>query len=186
MRVTFAGNIRNIVTQIETAEKNIKQAKIDGFSQIANEAFKQAASKYVVPGNYAVPSSTGKSLKYTTPPGANINKKTTVFYNKKTKFRKVTEVAMFIKGKFVSRSGHYEKTLTALANAFYKEGSFLVEGVRVEIKENSIRIFVDDKSEVFILETRKQLGKTAIAPITKSFRSVVNLWSKVQVKLGSK
>ena len=184
MRVTFASNIRKITTVIETAKTNIRKAKIEGFGLITKAAAEQVVNKYIQKGNYARPSKTGKSLIYTAPPGANINKKI-VFFNKKTKFRRVTEVAMFIKGKFVSRSGHYEKTLTALANTHYSEGSITVDGVRVEIGADFVRVYADDKSEVFKLETLKQMGKTPVSPLMKTFRSSVNLWSKVKVNLGS-
>lgn len=183
--ITYTANIRGVVTAIEQAKTNIEQAKQDGFKQIANAAFGQVGNKYIVKGNYAKPSSSGKSLTYTTPPGANIEVKKTVIFNKKTKFRVTKLVPMFVKGKFVSRSGNYERLMNDLACKQYANGVNILGGVKVDIQKDYIRVYADTESEVYKLEKMKQLGRTAIAPITKSFRSVVNIWKKVKIKMGS-
>jgi len=186
MRVTFRSETRGILEAIEGAKKNVKEAKIKGFEDLAKAAFKQANTKYVVKGNFAHKSKSGKSMVYDTPTGANINVRKTVAYNPKTKWRKFTEVPMFIKGKIASRTGEYEEILSALASSSFKLGTTVVKGVKVVITENSLKIFADDQSKFFKLETFKQMKKTAIAPLTKSFRSIVNQWKKIKIKMNGK
>lgn len=181
--ITFTANIRGIVTAIEQAKTNIQDAKQEGFKQIANAAFGQVGSKWIVKGTHAQPKKNGK-LEFLTPPGANINSVKTKFFNPKTKFKVQVAVPMFVKGKFVSRSGNYEKIMNDLACAKYANGVNVVSGVKVDIQPTSLRIYADDQSEVFKLEMHKQQGKTKVSPVTKAFRSAVSIWKRVRIKLG--
>lgn len=181
LKISFRNNLKEIIGNIEKAQQNIEKVKIEGLKEIAKETFKNANEKYVVKGKFAEPSKSGKSLNYKAPPGADISVKKTEVYNPKTKFRKWKLVPMFIKGKIVSRSGDYEKTLEGLASMDYKQGNNFFNGVRVFISKNGIKIFADDKSKFFKFETRKQLGKTAIQPITKSLKVVARLWNKIRL-----
>ena len=185
-RITFRSETRGIINAIEQAKEGIKEAKIKGFADLTNAAFKQASTKYVVKGNFAHRSKSGKSMVYDTPPNANINVKKTIFRNKKTGFRKVKEIPMFIKGKITSRTGEYESILEALANATFKLGTTVIKGVKVVITENSVKIFADSESKFFKLETFRQMRKSAISPLTKSYRSIVNQWKKIKIKLNGK
>jgi hypothetical protein len=181
--VTFSSNIKSIVKSIETAQVDLQKAKMDGMKQITQAAFKQVEDKYIIKGNFAHPSKSGKTLQYDKPPGANIGRKQTLF-NKKTKFRKVITVMLWVSGKVVSRSGTYQNMVNELSKLDYREGNNQVGDVRVNISNDGIKIYADDKSEFFKLETFKQAGRTKVMPLTKACRSVVNLWKSVRVKLG--
>lgn len=181
--VTFAHNIKDITRAIETAQTNLEQSKIDGLKELANKAFTQVETKYIVPGNYAKPSKSGKTLQYLTPPGANIFRKQTL-YNAKTKFKKIIQIPLFVLGKIVSRSGTYQNQINQLSTFNFQNGSNVVQDVRVEISKDSVKVFADSESEFFKIETHKQLGKTPLIPVTKAFRSIVNLWKSVRLKLG--
>lgn len=184
MRVTFRSETRGILQAIENAKENVKEAKIQGFQDLTKAAFGQVDNKYIVKGNFAHKSNSGKTLVYDTPSGANINVKKTVAYNPKTRFRKIKEIPLFVKGKIVSRSGEYEEIVKALANASYRLGTTIINGVKVVITENSVKIYADDQSKFFKLETFKQMRKTAISPLLKSFRSIVNQWKKIRINLN--
>lgn len=184
LKVTFRSNVKDIIKSIETAQENIKQAKIDGMSKILNETFLRADDKYVIKGNYAKPTKSGKGLSYTSPPNADITVKRTTFFNPKTKFRKVELVALFVRGKITSRSGDYDKTLQKLGNTIFKLGSTIVEGVRVVLSENGLKVYADDKSKIAKLETTRQAGKAPVAPLTKTLKAVVKMWANIRLKLG--
>ena len=183
--MTFTSNVKQIVKNIEQAQKNLQESKVDGLKQLTNASFVQIGNKYIVKGNYAKPSKSGKTLQYLTPPGGNISRKRTL-YNKKTKFKKVIQEALWVAGKVVSRSGNYEKIIGYFAKTKLNEGNNFFNGLRIEVLKDRINVWADDKSEVFKLETFKQVGKTKIQPITKAFRSIVSLWKSVRIKLGSK
>lgn len=178
-KISFNKRVKDIITRMETT---VELTKLEGLQQLTKEAFGQVENKYIVKGNYATKK--GSRLEYTSPPGANIISKRVIFRNAKTGFKKVQEIALFIKGKLVSRSGKYEKQISALANATYKKGDNKIGDVRVTVSKTGIKIFADDKSEVFYNEIHKQAGGPAIAPIFKSFRSVVSLWKRLKIKLA--
>lgn len=182
-KLTFSADIKSTISKIETAKTGIAQAKIEGLGLITKKAFGQMGNKYIVKGNYATPSKSGKTLNYTSPPGANISKTKTLF-NRKTRFKTVFKVALWVAGKIVSRSGKYQKLVERLSNTFFGKGSTRVDDVKVVIDYNGVKIYADPNSEFYKLETFKQAGRGKVSPLTKSMRSVVNLWKSVRIKLN--
>lgn len=156
---------------------------MEGLSDITKAAFGQVLNKYVVKGEYAEKNERG-NLEYLTPPGANIQMNKQVAYNPKTGWRKVKKVAMFVLGKVVSRTTKYQEQIRELSNMTFRKDSTRVGEIRVDLNENGVKIYAESGSETFFLETRKQAGKTPIRPIFKAFRSAVNIWKKVRIKMG--
>lgn len=184
MKISFSADIKQITNGIETAKKNIQEAKIEGLQTIAKSAFGQVESKYIVKGNHSHKSKSG-SVVYDSPPGANIEIEKVVAYNPKTKWKKIKKIPMFIKNKIVDRTGEYLRTISGLARQTFKLGSNKVGPIDVRLSKDGIQVWIDSKSEAFFLETKKQAGNgSPKAPIIKTFRSVVNLWKKVRIKLG--
>lgn len=183
MQIKFSANVREITKSIEQATKNIDEAKINGIQEIAKTAFGQVESKYIVKGEYSHKSSSGKII-YDTPPGANIDIEKTVAYNPKTKWKKVKKIAMFVKGKVVDRTTNYLKTISGLAKTTFKVGSNKLGPIDIRLSKNGLEVWIDNQSETYFLEVKKQAGKAPIAPIMKTLRSVVNIWKKVRIKLG--
>lgn len=179
----FTSNIKELIRDIETTQTYIDEAKIDGLCDMAKEAFGQAENKYLIKGNWAKTGQNGKLI-YTTPPGADITVNKVVIYNPKTKWKMFKKVAMFVTGKIVSRSGTYQDTLDTLANTNFKEGTNNIKGVRVDISKNGVQVYADSNSEVYKVETHKQLGRNYVSPIVKSFRSIVSLWKRVRIKMN--
>lgn len=183
-KFTFNSNVREIAKNIETTkDKTLPAIKIDAFKQYAKLGYGKVSDKYIIKGNFARPSKSGKTLQYTSPPGANISRKRTLF-NKVTKFKKRIEEFLWVKGKVVSRSGKYEKEINDLANYNYTQGNNKVGNTRVKITPDRFEMWADDKSELYKLESYKQAGKAKVMPITKAFRSIVNIWKQVKIKLG--
>lgn len=181
---TFNSSVKSVIKSIENKQAEIKMAKAEALGKITNSVFKQVGDKYLVKGSYAHKSKSGKSLIYDTPPNADIKVKRTIFFNPKTKFRKIVEVAIFVKGKFVSRSGKFEALVNELSTKVFNKGNNILSGtgVRIEITENSVKMFVDDKSEIFKIETMKRKGSGVLGPIGKCFRSVANMWKGFRTK----
>lgn len=179
-RQTFNSNVKNVATNIEKIQTNYTKEIQNGLAEMALLALGQVQKKSIVSGNWAKKTEKG-NLVPTTPPGANLYGSQVAYENKKTGFKRMKKVLLYIKGKVVGRSGKYEETianLSSLSKDSIKNAS--ANGIRVKINRDGIKVYADSDSEFFKLETQ---GKDKKQPLTKSFRSIVNLWSKVRVRL---
>lgn len=181
MKITYKSNITQIVKRIETLQKNVEQAKVQGLSDITKAAFEQVGEKYIVQGSYI-----DNKENYIAPPNANIKQRKIIAFNPKTGWKKIKETAMFVLGKVVSRTRKYSQQIEDLSRKDFDIGTTRVGEIRVDLKKDSVKIYAESNSETYWLEKRKQAGKTPIRPIFKAFRSAVNIWKKVRIKMGKK
>ena len=180
-KVTFSSNVKDIIKNIEGQQKDLQRAKAVNLGLLGQAAFQQVRDKYIVPGKFAMTPPGKSKLIYTTPPGANLNSNKYMGRNPRTGQVYIKSVPLFVKGKVVSRTGAYQKDIEKLATMTFPLGRTVVGMFTIEVTPDSFSIYTDSAGEAFKLET---MGKDKKMPLTKAFRSIVRMWTRLQLKIG--